>query len=114
MVTITGFQTKKRSDGTTFNVLNLLGGVEAIMSKNGKPYLSARKANMICGLSETECQALVNTKLPGLIVKKECEEYSYVVPGSNESVMLNYTYAYDPNATETMEDIALNTKHHIN
>ncbi len=110
MVTITGFQKKKKTDGSTFNVLNLLGGVEAVKSStNGKPYLHARKANLVCGLNDAECLALVNTKLPGAIEKQECPEYEYSIPATGEVIRLSHTYVYNPEPS-TMEEVVMGEK----
>jgi len=106
MVTITGFQKRKKANGESFNVLNLMSGVEVIKSNvSGKPYLSARKANVICHFDDATCLSLVNTKLPGTIEKQECDPYDFKVPQSDEVIQLDYTYVYNPEPANVEESV---------
>ena len=106
MVTVTGYNKRTKANGEVFFTLALLGGVEAHVSKSsGKPYLTARKANMISPFDEQTCKSLIGSKLPGQIEKQECEPYSYTIPSSGETVELNYTYTYNPEPASMEEHV---------
>lgn len=95
MVTVTNFKKQKNAKNEDFFTLELLGQVEMIRAVNtGKYYAHARKATITTTLNEESCRALIGTKFPGKIAKVECENYSYQVPGTNETIVLNHQYQY--------------------
>ncbi len=95
MVTVINFQKKQNAKGEDFFTLELQGQVELIRAVNtGKFYAHARKASITTTLNEASCKALIGTKFPGMIKKVNCEEYSYKVPGTNDTIKLNHNYQY--------------------
>jgi hypothetical protein len=95
MVTIINFKKRKNTKDEEFLTLELQGEVEMIRAVNtGKYYAHARTATITTTLNELTCKALVGTKFPGLIKKVECEEYSYLVPGTKDTIILNHQYQY--------------------
>ena len=95
MVTVINFKKRKNAKEEEFLTLELQGDVEMIRAVNtGKYYAHARKATITTTLNELTCKALIGTKFPGLIKKVDCEEYSYLVPNTNETIILNHQYQY--------------------
>ena len=95
MVTITGLEKRKAADGKEFNVLNLLGSIEVVVSKEtGKPYLTARKTSIPCTFDEVMAKTLIGQTLPGEIERMEVDEYEFVVPGTKKKIKLSHSYRY--------------------
>ena len=95
MVTITGLEKRKAADGKEFNVLNLLGSIEVVVSKEtGKPYLTARKTSIPCTFDEVMAKTLIGQTLPGEIERMEVDEYEFVVPGTKKKIKLTHSYCY--------------------
>lgn len=95
MVTVINFKKRKNAKDEEFFTLELQGEVEMLRAVNtGKYYAHARKATITTTLNEPTCKSLIGTKFPGLIKKVECEEYSYVVAGTNDTITLNHQYQY--------------------
>lgn len=94
-VTVTGYQKKKNSEGGSFYVLQIEGGVNISKSETtGNYFASTMKTNIVASMDETSCKALIGSQLPGTIIKKEVMPYSYTVPSTGEEIMLNYKYEY--------------------
>ncbi len=97
MVTIIGLEKRENKEKEEFNVLILQGGIETIISKEtGKPYLTARKTSIPCTFDEVMAKTMLGEKLPGEILRMDCEEYEFTIPGSKKKITLAYTYVYDP------------------
>ena len=106
MVTVIGFSKRKNAKEEVFHVLELQGDVELIRAVNtGKFYAHARKATITTTLNEASCKALINTQFPGKIVKIECEDYSYQVPGTNETITLSHNYQFIGENTNVEEAV---------
>jgi hypothetical protein len=95
MVTITGLEKRKTAEGKEFNVMNLLGSIEIVVSKaTGKPYLTARKTSIPCTFDEVMAKSLIGQTLPGEIERVEVPEYEFVVPGTKKKIKLDHSYRY--------------------
>jgi hypothetical protein len=95
MVTVIGFKKRTNANDEDFFLLELQGEVEMIKSsQTGKFYAHVRKTLITTTLNEPSCKAVIGQKFPGVIKKVECEPYTYVVPGSNETITLNHSYVY--------------------
>lgn len=106
MVTVIGFSKRKNAKEEVFHVLELQGDVELIRAVNtGKFYAHSRKATITTTLNEASCKALINTQFPGKIVKIECEDYSYQVPGTNETITLSHKYQFIGESTNVEEAV---------
>jgi hypothetical protein len=104
MVTITGLEKRKAADGKEFNVLNLLGSIEVVVSKEtGKPYLTARKTSIPCTFDEVMAKTLIGQTLPGEIERMEVDEYEFVVPGTKKKIKLTHSYRYSAEPATTTE-----------
>jgi hypothetical protein len=105
MVQITNFKKATSEDGKEFFALLLQGEVEAIQSKaTGRYYLTARTCSIPSTFNETSCKALIGKKLPGRIIKVECEAYEYTLP-SGEKVELSHSWLYDAEAKTVEENV---------
>ena len=98
MVTISNFKSAINAEGDEFFMLELLGGVEPVQSKEtGRIYLTARKATISSTFNEETCRSLVGTKLPGSVRKVEVDPYPYVIKDTGEEIILSHRYEYDAN-----------------
>lgn len=106
MVTIIGLEKRKNKEDKEFNVLILQGGIETIISKEtGKPYLTARQTSIPCTFDEVMAKTLLGEKLPGEILKMDCEEYEFTIPDSGKKITLAYTYVYNPEPVSIEETV---------
>jgi hypothetical protein len=106
MVEIIGFQQRTNEEGESFNVLELLGGLELIKSsQTGNFYATARKATITSTFDERMCKQLIGTKLPGKIERVPCEPYEFNIPGSEEVVTLSHTYRFDAQMKTAEEEV---------
>ncbi|WP_340075841.1 hypothetical protein [Leptobacterium sp. I13] len=100
MVRIINYKQREREDGTTFNLLELQGGVEMVLSKEtGQYYATAKKAYITSTFDEATCQALIGTEMQGSIIKQEVEPYTYVVKETGEELVLAHRWVYVPEET---------------
>ncbi|NEM99328.1 hypothetical protein [Pontibacter burrus] len=103
MVTVINYEKRNSGSENEFNALILQGEIEMVQSKvSGRFYATAKQCSISCTFNDIMCQGLIGKTLPGTIEKMECEEYEYIIPGTGETVMLNYTYYYNP-TDRTME-----------
>jgi hypothetical protein len=106
MVEIIGFQQRTNEEGESFNVLELMGGLELIKSRQtGQFYATARKTSIASTFDNRVCKELIGTKLPGKIERVSCEPYEFNIPGTEEVVMLSHTYRYDAQLKTAEEEI---------
>lgn len=104
MVTISSYEKRQRRDGTSFFVLILQGEVEIVFSpKTGLPYANVAKCSMPAPFDEATCKNMVGTKIPGSIIKEDCEPYDYTNPRTKEVTTLDYNYAYSPMENNSAE-----------
>jgi hypothetical protein len=97
MVTISGYKIRQNADGKNFCTLTLLGGIELVKSTITEQfYATARKASITSTFPEEVCKALIGSKLPGVIEKKECDPYEYTVAETGEVVMMNHRFVFNP------------------
>lgn len=102
MVRIIGFKQREKEDGTPFFILELQGGVEMSLSKEtGQYYATAKKAYVTSTFDEQTCRALIGSEMPGTIIKKEVEPFTYVVKETGEELVLNHRWVFVPEQEET-------------
>jgi hypothetical protein len=106
MVTIIGLEKRKNKlKNEEFNVMVLQGNIEVVISKTtGRPYLTARKTSIPCTFDEKLAQNLIGQSLPGIIERKECDPYEFIIPNTKKKVTLNHTFQYSPNPV-TVEEV---------
>jgi len=104
MVSVTSYALRMRKDGSTFVVLELTGGLEIIQSSNtGKHYATVRKCTIPSTFSEEVAKIMVGESIPGNIVKEEVDPYEYKNQRTGEIMLLNHSYAFQPEgATNTI------------
>ena len=107
MVTVIDYHVRESKKGDSFTTLSLQGDLEMIKSQNsGKFYATARRASIIATFDEQACKALIGKTLPGSIEKAPVDEpYDYKIPGSKESIKLDYTYEYNPQPAGVEETV---------
>ena len=97
MITITNYNIRSRKDGTPFVTLEVTGGLEFIQSSTtGKFYATVRKCSIPCTFDELVAKSLIGSTMPGQIVRVEAEAYEYTNPRTGEVMILQHTYAYQP------------------
>lgn len=105
MVTIVDYHLSEDSEGKEFFSLSIQGKIEMVKSKEtGRFYATARRTRITSTFDEDTCRDLLGTKLPGAIVKVDCEPYEYTIPETGEIVSLNHSYQYVPEETESIEE----------
>lgn len=109
MVTISNYKSATNADGKEFFMLEVMGGVESVQSKEtGRFYVTARKATISTTFNEATCRSLLQTKMPGGIEKVSVEPYSYTLPETGETIELAHSWSYNPNL-QSMEEAVFNT-----
>ena len=97
MVTVTNYTSRTRKDGSTFQVLELTGGVELVQSQEtGKFYATVRKTTIPCTFDETIAKGLVGTQMKGDVVRVQVDAYDFVDKRSGEIIKLQHCYSYQP------------------
>jgi hypothetical protein len=97
MVRIMDYAIRQSKDGKSFVALQLEGDPEFVQSmESGRFYLTAKRCSITSTFDENTAKQLVGTKLPGSIVRAQCEAYSYTVPETGEVISLAHTYQYSP------------------
>jgi hypothetical protein len=83
-----------------FKVLVLQGNLEVAISKTtGRPYLTARKANIPYTFSDGFANSLIGTQLPGEIERIECAEYEFTIPSTKKKIKISHRFQYCADAT---------------
>ncbi|GAA4159629.1 hypothetical protein GCM10022217_22620 [Chryseobacterium ginsenosidimutans] len=100
MVRIVGYKTRQRENGTNFNLLEVHGGIEMVLSqKTNQYYVTAKKTFISSTFDDETCKALIGTQMQGSIIKQECEPYEYTVKDTGEVIILNHRFVYSPEET---------------
>lgn len=104
-VIINGFQVKKNKRGEEFVVLNLMS--EPIMEKSpstGNYFISTCKANVVASFDASVAGKIVGKELPGTIIKKDCDPYTYTVKGTGKQITMTYSYQYVESGSDVSND----------
>lgn len=97
MVTVKGFAKRTANEGGEFVVMELMGGLELIQSsKTGKMYGTVRTTSVPVTFDERTAATLVGTKIPGEIVRVECQPYDFTVKATGEVLTLQHRFEYQP------------------
>jgi len=104
MITIVSAVQRKNSKGETFTALILSGGIEICKSQKGKFYATARKASVPCTLELAVAKQMIGQKMPGSILKKQCEPYPFKTQ-TGEVIEIDFTYEYNEEATSLEESV---------
>jgi len=95
MVTIIDYSLRKNSQGEEFFALILQGGLEIVKSQEtGRYYATAKSASMPSTFDEETCKSLIGQKLPGAVMRVECEPYEFTVRETGEVITLSHRWQY--------------------
>lgn len=109
MVIVSNYKNVVNAEGEKFCMLVLTGNPELVQSKStGRQYFTARTANVASTFSEEVCKGMVGQKLPGSIVKKECEPYDYTTP-DGDVIELDYQWEYDSQSRSMEETVTVDS-----
>ena len=98
MVTVTSCLERQRTDGTTFAVLEISGGVELVQSQTTQRYYATlRKCTIPFTGSIETAKMMIGQKIEGDIVRVICEPYEFTNPRTGEVLKLQHSWAYQPN-----------------
>ena len=108
MVTVIDYKKNKNSNDEEFYSLVLQSGVEFVQSKEtGNYYATVTKTTITSTFNEETCKALVGQKMPGRIVKVECEPYEYTIQDTGEKITLKHTHQFIPETPDKVVSPAL-------
>ena len=93
MVQVLGVVERTSAAGNTFRVVLVGGDVQVVFSEEGNPRFDAVKTGIPSNLPIEALQALIGSKLPGKIVKQECEPYTFIGNDGTE-ITLDYRWQY--------------------
>lgn len=111
MVTITNYTARTNAQGENFFALILQGGITMVQSKeSGNYYATAKTTTITSTFDEATCLGLVGQKMPGEIVKAECEPYPYVIPETGEQITITHRWVYQPDGAPQMEEAVFEHK----
>ena len=79
--------------GDQFFALQLVGGLEVVLSKTGRQRITAQKCSIPCTFDEPTCKLLVGKELPGRIIRKTVEPYEYTTK-DGDKLTLDFTWSY--------------------
>ena len=112
MVNVIGYQKRESKDGSIYFALELqTDELEFIISqKTGRHYATVKKCWMSCTFNEQVCKMMIGKKMPGSIMREECETYSFVIEETGEEVVLNYRNVFVPVESQNTEEIVTGNK----
>jgi hypothetical protein len=97
MVTVSNYAVRTRKDGSTFITLELTGGVELCQSSSsGSFYATVRKCNVPSTFNEQVAKSIIGQKIPGEIIRVQCEPYEWTNKNTGEVITLQHSYGYRP------------------
>ncbi|ADQ16109.1 hypothetical protein Lbys_0327 [Leadbetterella byssophila DSM 17132] len=89
-------------EGRDYYVIQLQSDeIELLVSKNtGRHYATLRKCWMSTTFDEQTCKLMLGKKMPGTILKEQCDPYSFVIEDTGEEITLNHRNTYSPVESE--------------
>lgn len=97
MVKVVDFKDRVTSDGRTFYVLVLEGGVEVVPSKvSGKPYFRKKIVTVPTSFDEDVCKALIDSEFEGSIENRACDPYEIVIEETGEVIEVSTRNEFIP------------------
>ena len=98
MVTVTAFQERTSQEGKSYFALELTSDdLDLVISKKtGRYYATQQKSWISSTFTDQVCRVMLGKKLPGSIVKIECEPYEFIVPETGEVIIRNHRYEFTP------------------
>lgn len=97
MVTVTNALERVKTDGSTFPVLELSGGVELVLSQKTQRYYATLRRSFVPFTGSLEvAKMLVGQQIEGEIVKLIVPSYEFTNRSTGEVMTLQHSYAYRP------------------
>ncbi len=97
MVKVAGFKEVKKSDGTSFITLELMGGIEMVQSQQtGNYYATVRKCRVPSTFDSNIAEMMIGQTIEGDIIRVAVDPYEYVNQQTGEQLTLHHSYAYRP------------------
>lgn len=102
MVNVIGFQKRTAMDNRDYYVIQLQSDeIELLISQTtGRHYATLKKCWMSTTFDEQTCKLMLGKKMPGTILKEECDPYSFVIEETGEEMTLNFRNVYSPVESE--------------
>lgn len=95
-VKVTNYHKRTTESGREFFTLELSGGVEIAVSKNGNTYATAKKCSIPTTFGEEICQSMIGQDIAGSIERQDCEPFQWSNPDTGETIILNHRYSFLP------------------
>jgi len=87
MVTVVNCAQRKTSEGREFYVLILQGGLSLVQSRQtGNFYATVKQCSIPSTFDEATAKQMIGERVPGSVVKKQCEPYDFVSKTTGEIV----------------------------
>lgn len=98
MGNVIAYQKRNAADGRSYFAIQLQSDdLEFVVSKvTGRHYATLRKCWMSTTFDEASCKMILGKKMPGIIIKEECDPYSFVMEETGEEITMNYRNVYQP------------------
>ena len=97
MVTVKEAHERMGKDNKPFVSLELIGGLELVQSQNtGRFYATARRCFVSSTFNLETAKQFIGQKMPGKIVRIQCEPYEFTIPESGEVISLGFRYDFQP------------------
>ena len=97
MVTVKEAHQRVGKDDKPFISLELIGGLELVQSQNtGRFYATTRRCYVSSTFNLETAKQFIGQKLPGKIVRIQCEPYEFTIPESGEVISLGFRYDFQP------------------
>jgi len=93
MVKIISVTEHKNQSGDYFRVVNVVNEVQLVKSKEGNFRFDSAKAGIPSALPLEVLEELIGTTLPGTIIKKPCEPFTFI-SREGEEITLDYRWVY--------------------
>ena len=103
MVTVTSCHERQKTDGSTFVVLEISGGVELVLSqKTNRYYATLTKCTIPFTGALDVAKLMIGQKIEGEIVKAICTPYEFTNPRTGEVMTLQHSWAYRPKDSQEL------------
>ena len=103
MVTVAGVRVTPRENEEDMISLVLEGGLDVMISKTtGLPYAKIKRTLLLCTFAKETAENLVGTEMPGTIVRRKTEPYTWTNKETGEETVLNHTYVFEPDHVDTV------------
>lgn len=103
MVTVTNALQRVKSDGTTFTVLEISGGVELVLSQTTQRYYATLRRCFLPFTGSLEiAKMMIGQKIEGEVVKVIVPPYEFKNKLTGEVITLMHSYGYRAKDSEDL------------